>query len=81
MSLLVEAVSPTYGFERFSVKIIKKYNIRPEQIMPKYRTRPGLTLSGIVIGKNITYETARDYVQRYFSQSGEFEVLSMRLKR
>jgi len=81
-SLMVEATCPEHGMERYKIKIIKKYNINPEKIMPKYRTRPHHELSGVVIGKNITYETARDYVLRYLNESAQQNtVMSIKLQR
>jgi len=81
-SLIIEAKWPEHGIERYKIKIIKKYNIKPEKIMPKFRTRPHLELSGVVIGKNITFETARDYVLRYFNESAQQNtVMTIRLQR
>lgn len=81
-SLMVEATCPEHGMERYKIKIIKKYNIKPEKIMPKYRTRPRHELSGVVIGKNISYETARDYVLRYLNESAQRNmVMSIRLQK
>jgi hypothetical protein len=81
-SLMVEATCPEYGMERYKIKIIKKYNIKPEKIMPKYRTRPRYELSSVVIGKNISYETARDYVLRYLNESArQNSVMSIRLQK
>lgn len=81
-SLMVEANCPQYGMERYKIKIIKKYNIKPEEIMPKYRTRPRHELSGIVIGKNISYETAREYVVRYLNESARLNtVMTIRIQR
>jgi hypothetical protein len=81
-SLMVESTCSEYGMERYKIKIIKKYNISPEKIMPKYRTRPRHELSGVVIGKNISFETARDYVVRYLNESARQNmVMSIRLQR
>jgi hypothetical protein len=81
-SLMVEATCPEHGMERYKIKIIKKYNINPEKIMPKYRSRPRHELSGVVIGKNISFETARDYVLRYLNESAQQNtVMSIRLQR
>jgi hypothetical protein len=68
---MVEINCPDSGIERYKVKIIKKYNIKQEQILPKFRTRPRHELSGIVIGKNISYETAKQYLESYLNQSAQ----------
>lgn len=80
VSLMVELNCPDHGMERYKVKIIKKYNIKHEDILPKFRTRPRYELSSIVIGKNISYETAREYLEQYLTQSmGLHSVMSIRL--
>ena len=79
-SLVVEVSCPDRGIERYKVKIIKKYNIKHEEIMPKFRTRPRHELSGIVIGRNISYETAKEYLEHYLDQSAALNsVMSIRL--
>jgi hypothetical protein len=79
-SLMIEVNRPGSGIERYKVKIIKKYNIKHEEIMPKFRSRPRHELSGVVIGKNISYETAKQYVERYLDQSAFLNaVVSIRL--
>jgi hypothetical protein len=81
-SLIIEVNCPDHGVERYKVKIIKKYNIRHEEIMPKFRTRPRYELSGIVIGKSISYETAKEYLEHYLNQSiGLYSVMSIRLMK
>jgi hypothetical protein len=81
-SLVVETNCPQHGIERYKIKIIKKYNIKQEEIMPKFRTRPRYELSGIVIGKNISYETAREYLLEYLNKSARLsEVMSIRLQK
>jgi hypothetical protein len=77
---MIEVNCPDHGLERYKVKIIKKYNIRHGEIVPKFRTRPRYELSGIVIGRNISYETAKEYLERYLNQSaGLHSVMSIRL--
>lgn len=79
---MIEVNCPDHGLERYKVKIIKKYNIRNEEIKPKFRTRPHYELSGIVIGRNISYETAKEYLERYLNQSAELHsVMSIRLQK
>jgi hypothetical protein len=77
---MIEVNRPDSGIERYKVKIIKKYNIKHGEIMPKFRTRPRHELSGIVIGRSISYETAKEYVERYLDQSAALNsVMSIRL--
>jgi len=68
--------------ERYKIKIIKKYNISPEKIALRFRSRPNYEVSGVVIGKNISYETARDYLVKYLNESHAIKsVLSIRLQQ
>lgn len=81
-SLMVEVNCSEHGTERYRVKIIKKYNIKHEEITAKFRTRPRHELSSIVIGKSISYETAREYLEQYLSQSiGLASITSIRLMK
>jgi len=80
-SLWIELKCPEHGLERFKVKVIKKYNIKPDEIMPKYRTRPKHELSGIVIGRNVKYNELTDYLLSYFKETGLIErVVSLRFQ-
>jgi hypothetical protein len=79
---MIEVNCPDHGLERYKVKIIKKYNIKHEEIKPKFRTRPRYELSGIVIGRNISYETAKEYLEQYLNRStGLYSVMSIRLMK
>ena len=80
-NLWIELKCPEHGLERFKVKVIKKYNIKPDEIMPKYRTRPKHELSGIIIGRNVKYSELTDYLLTYFKETGLIErVVSLRLQ-
>lgn len=82
VSLMIEANGPDHGMERYKVKIIKKYNMDPGKILPKYRTRPAYELSGIIIGKNVSYETAREYLLQYLDESARLaSIMSIRLQK
>lgn len=79
--LWVEFKCPEHGLERFKIKVIKKYNITPNTIMPKYRTRPKHALSGIIVGRNVKSTEIRDYLVHYFRETGLMDrVLSIKLQ-
>jgi len=81
-SFMIEAKCPEHAIERYKIKIIKKYNISQQKIMPKFRTRPKYELSGIIIGKNISYEAAKDYVVHYLNESSRLNmIMSVRLMK
>jgi hypothetical protein len=78
---MVEMKCPEHGLERFKIKVIKKYNVSPEVIAPKFRTRPKYELSGIVVGRNVGNTEIRDYLVQYFRDAGLMEkIVSMRLQ-
>jgi len=77
----IEMHCPQHGLERFKIKIIKKYNINPEKIMPKYRTKPKHELSGLIIGRNVNKNEVLDYLLEYFDQKGMLDkIISIKLK-
>ena len=80
-SLWVEFKCPEHGLERFKIKVIKKYNVTPELIAPKFRTRPKYELSGVVVGRNVNERDIQDYLMQYFRETGLMDkVLSMRMQ-
>jgi hypothetical protein len=80
-NLWIEFTCPEHGLERFKIKIIKKYNVTPTLIEPKFRTRPKHELSGIIIGRNVKYNDIKDYLVHYYNETGLIEkVLSIRLQ-
>lgn len=60
-SLIVDIEGPS-GYERLNLKIIRKYNIRPNEKELRYRERPRHSIAGAVIGKNVSNEEAREYL-------------------
>jgi hypothetical protein len=80
-SLWVEIKCPEHGLERFKIKVIKKYNVTPTLIKPRFRTRPRHELSSIIIGRNVNHSEVRDYLVHYFNETGLMErVLSIRMQ-
>jgi hypothetical protein len=72
---------PQHGLERFEIKIIKKYNVSPDLIKPKFRSRPKPDLSCIVVGRDVEYTEIRDYLVRYFNETGLINnIISMRFR-
>ncbi|MEM0006920.1 MAG: hypothetical protein QXP36_02850 [Conexivisphaerales archaeon] len=82
-SLIIEAKCKTHGIERYRIKIIKKHNIDPNIIQPKFRTRPTYGLSGIIIGRNIPYEVAKEYLLQNLDRFGlaYLNILSIRIQK
>jgi hypothetical protein len=80
-NFLVEVRCPDHGLERFKIKVIKKYNVNPELIMPKYRTRPKHEMSGIIVGRNVSHTEITDFMTEYLKETGLIDrVLTMKLQ-
>jgi hypothetical protein len=79
--MLIEMSCPRHGLERFKVKIITRYNIASNQIMPKLRTKPIRgEVSSLYVGRNVTYNEVKDYLVDYFRERGTLnEILRMKL--
>ncbi len=69
-SILIEAVCPQHGLERYKVKIVKKYNMETNTILPKFRTRPKYELGRLIVGRNVKEKEIVDYLVSYYAQKG-----------
>jgi len=78
-SLLIEAYCPRHGIERYRIKVIKKFNIKSEEIIPKFRTKPTQGLSAIIIGKNVGYDQIKDYALRYVNETLAVSIINIKL--
>lgn len=68
--------------ERYKIKIIKKYNIASENISLQFRTRPRYEVSSVVIGRNVSYERAREYLLQHLNDLAISNgLMSIRLQR
>jgi hypothetical protein len=77
----VELRCPKHGLERFNIKIIKKYNVSPELIAPKFRTRPKREMSGIIVGRKVSTSEMQDFMIQYFRQTGMIDkVIGLKLQ-
>jgi hypothetical protein len=78
---MVEMSCPEHGFERFKIKVIKKYNVNKELIEPKFRTKPRHELAGVIVGKDVNQYEVRQYLVEYFREAGMIDkILSMRMQ-
>lgn len=82
-TIVIEAKCPRHGLERFKIKIIKKYNVKADTILPIFRTKPKPgELSCLVIGRNIKYNELKDYVISYLNETGLIDsIITMKIIR
>lgn len=77
VSILIEGKCPQHGFERFRVKIVKRFNIASNEIIPKERSKPRQgEISRLYIGRNVNYNEAKDYLIDYFHERGMLEKIA-----
>jgi hypothetical protein len=73
-SILIEMKCPRHGFERFRVKLIKRFNIASDEIIPKTRRKPTLNEIGLLyVGRDVSYDEAKNYLIGYFRERGMLE--------
>jgi hypothetical protein len=78
--LLVELVCPQHGLERFIIKVTRRFNISPNEMTSKFRTKPKPGLSGIIIGRNVNEKEAQKLLENYLREKGMWErVVSIKL--
>jgi len=80
-SILIEMKCPQHGLERFTIKVIKRFNIASDEITPKLKIKPRQgQISRVYIGRNVKYDQVKDYISDYFDQRGMLqEIVRMRM--
>jgi len=77
VSILMEVKCPQHGFERFRVKIIKRFNIASSRIMPKERSKSKHgEISRLYVGRNVSCNGAKNYLINYFHERGMLEKIA-----
>jgi len=75
-NLWVELKCPEHGLERFQIKIVKKFNLKSDTIMPRFRSRPTVgDLSCLLVGRDVGYEEIERYLASYFRKKGLIETI------
>jgi len=67
---------PQHGLERFKIKIVRKFNMKPYKIVPKFRSRP-ITgdLSCLLVGRSVSNKEIEGYLIEYFRRKGLMEAI------
>ena len=80
-SIMVEFVCPEHGLERFRIKIVKRFNMNPDTILPRFRTRPKAgEIKFLAVGRNVTNADIERYFTNYFRERGFLDhILRMKL--
>lgn len=80
-SFAVEMHCNKHGLERFKVKIVRKFNMPPNIIVPDLSRRPTVgEIKCIYVGRRVSNKEVEQYLVDYFRQKGMLEkIVNMRL--
>jgi hypothetical protein len=80
--LWIEAKCNQHGFERFKIKIVKKFNMPSDGITPRYRSRPKPgELSCLLVGRDVSNREIEEYITDYLRERGMWEsIIRMRFE-
>jgi len=71
MDFIIEMKCPAHGFERFRIKITRRYNIPSHCIEPKFISRPTQgEIRQILVGRDIEKGEIREFLDDYFRNKG-----------
>ncbi len=80
--ILLEIACPKHGFERFSIKIMKRYNMPSKEISPRFNKLKPDEISRLYVGRDVTNREIRRFFDNYFSRTGMDEIiLDMRITK
>lgn len=71
ISFAVEMLCNKHGLERFRVKIIRRFNMPPQMIIPEFSRRPTVgEIKCIYIGRGVSNKEVEGYLINYFREKG-----------
>jgi len=73
--ILLEVACPKHGFERFSIKVVKRYNIPSTDIRPAFGKFKPKEISQLYVGRNVTDKEIEKFVNDYLSKVGMGEII------
>jgi hypothetical protein len=80
-SFILEVLCNKHGFERFRVKIVRKFNMPSNLILPELSQRPTVgEIKCLYVGRNISNREVEKFLIDYFREKGMQEkIVKMRL--
>jgi hypothetical protein len=73
-SFAVEMFCHKHGLERFKVKIVKRFNIPSNIIIPELSQRPTIgEIKCIYVGRDISNKEVEKFLVNYFREKGMLE--------
>lgn len=79
-SFTIEINCPEHGFERFRIKVVKRFNIDSHAIKLRLRSRPKTGgISCIYVGRDVSEEEIKKFLIEHLREKGIWDsVLSMK---
>jgi hypothetical protein len=80
-SYTVEMLCNKHGLERFRVKIVKRFNMPSNMIVPELSQRPSIgEIKCIYVGRDISNREVEKFLLNYFREKGMLErIVNMRM--
>ena len=73
-SYAVEILCNKHGFERFRVKIVKRFNMPSNLIVPELSQRPSIgEIKCVYVGRDISNKEVEKFLVNYFREKGMLE--------
>jgi hypothetical protein len=76
----LEIACPKHGFEKFSIKVLKRYNIPAKEITPRFQKLKADEIKCLYIGRDVTKREIKTFFDDYFSLKGEDILQKMQIK-
>jgi hypothetical protein len=79
--LLVEVNHPTYGLERYKIRVVRRFNVPNDTLQPVLQRRVASEqLSCVVVGRGVSEREIMEYITEHFKKTGMWErVLFMKM--
>jgi len=72
--LLVEVNHPTYGLERYKIRVVRRFNVPNDTLQPVLQRRVASEqLSCLVVGRGVSEREIMEYITEHFKRTGMWE--------
>jgi len=69
-ALLIELNCPYHGFERFQIKVKRKFNMKKNAIKLNFKNKPHKDIKCILVGRNVTNREIERFIFEFFEKNG-----------
>jgi len=72
--LLVEVNHPKYGLERYKIRIVRRFNVPIDTVIPAPQRRiTSEQINCLVVGRGVSEKEIMDFMVEHFKRTGMFE--------